>query len=42
MEVTDLLFWITIAVLGGALLMLIGDKLIVNMVAVNVGWKPGL
>jgi hypothetical protein len=41
MEVEQLLFWIIVGVMIGALIILVANKLIVNLVQVNVFVKPG-
>lgn len=41
MEVQQLLFWIIVGVMIGALIILVANKLLVNLVQVNVFVKPG-
>jgi len=41
MNVINLLYWIAIGILVGALLLLIGNKLLTGIISVNVNVTPG-
>jgi len=41
MEVQELLFWVVVGILIGAIIILVADKILVNLVQVNVNVKPG-
>jgi hypothetical protein len=41
MEVQELLFWVVVGILIGAVMILVADKILVNLVKVNVNVKPG-
>jgi hypothetical protein len=41
MNITDVLFWLTFAILAGAIAVIVGNQMLTNMITVNVAFKPG-
>ena len=41
MEIQELLFWIVVGILIGAIMILVADKMLVNLIKVNVNVNPG-